>query len=230
MKDVQSLLGDVVAAARDKVASMLESSSGPENDLRLAAAAGGVPASAVDRVIAVARQLGAKKGSAQALDAYLTHPFRVARIALALDPAQSAVTFTISALHNVYEISGADERELISLGIDEAAARAIRVLTIDRERENDPAYLTGFYGAIEEQGLALIRTLDKLDNVLGLELLEEGAIKTAYVDLAEQFVGPMAERLAPSLGDYFARAIAFARQAGCDEARLAVYRVRTEAQ
>jgi hypothetical protein len=225
VNDVAALLGEVPSAAKDKVASMLAPSAHVEEGLRRVAATVTMPEE-VDRVLRLVRELGGKT-SAGALDAYLSHPFRVARIALALDPEPSARTFILGTLHNVYEISGASESALAERGVPADVAKAIRLLTIDRPRENDVAYLTDFYGAIEEAGLGLIRTVDKLDNVLGLELLEEGPIKTSYIDLAEQFVGPIARRQSNSLGGYFAGAIELARRTPCDRAKLALYRERT---
>lgn len=222
--DPTTLLGGVPQAARAKVASMLAPAAAEEARLREAAARVTTPTE-IDRTLALARRLGGK-GGAEALDAYLSHPFRVAWILLGLDPAPTAARFTIGALHNVYEVSGADEGSLAAEGISPEVTQAIRLLTIDRARENDVAYLADFYGAIESAGLALVRTADKLDNVLGLELLDEGPIKTSYIDLAEQFVGPMAARLSPALGAYFAEAIRFARETPCDKDKLARYNAR----
>jgi hypothetical protein len=204
---------------------MLAPSALAEEGLRRAAAAVTEPQE-IDRVIGLAREFGGES-NAGALDAYLSHPFRVARILLGLDPAPSARTFVLGTLHNVYEIGGTSESALAERGVPGDIARAIRLLTIDRPRENDVSYLTDFYGAIEEAGLGLFRTVDKLDNVLGLELLEEGPIKTSYIDLAERFVGPIARRLSPTLGDYFAGAIELARRTPCDQAKLTLYRKRT---
>jgi hypothetical protein len=225
VNDIAALLGDVPAAAAAKVASMLAPSADVEEGLRRVAATV-TTAPVIDHVLGLARELGGKS-STSALDAYLSHPFRVARIALAIDPAPSGRTFMLGTLHNIYEISGTSESALAERGIPAEVTSAIRLLTIDRPRESDVAYLADFYGAIEAAGLGLIRTVDKLDNVLGLELLEEGPIKTSYIDLAEQFVGPIACRVSPTLGEYFADAIEHARRTPCDRDRLALYRERT---
>lgn len=226
---VDRVLGPVVDAARDKVESMLRSSAGPEEELRrLAQPALG--ADVVERVLELARSLG-KTGAPSGHDAYLSHPFRVARVAMTLRDGPDARTFTVGTLHNVYEIGNVGEAHLVERGVAPDDAAAIRLLTIDRSRETDPSYLRAFYGAIEahSEWLALVRTVDKLDNVLGLQLLAEGPVKTSYIDLAERFVGPMARALDARLGAYFAEAIAFARATPSDPARIADYERRTRA-
>lgn len=225
MTTAHEILGPVERAAAAKVESMLRPAAEAEAFLR--AQAGEAEAAQVTRAVELARRLGA---TVKAADAYLSHPFRVAGIVVGLAGVASEPLLLVSALHNVYEVSGATEASLGALGVPDDVARAIRLLTIDRALEADEVYLNGFYGAIEAHGrdLALVRVADKLDNVLGLDLLEDGPIKTSYVDLAERFVGPMATRLSPELGTYFASAIELARTRRCDAAKLAIYKKRLE--
>jgi (p)ppGpp synthase/HD superfamily hydrolase len=148
---------------------------------------------------------------------YLSHPLRVARLVLDLHPAPTPDLGVIGVLHNVFEVCAKDERDLVDAGFSSEVASAIRLLTIDRQRETDPGYLADFYGAIEahSEGLALVRCADKLDNLLGLELLEEGPIRDSYIDLAERFVGPIASRLSPAFGAFFQAVVAHMRKTGC---------------
>jgi len=87
------------------------------------------------------------------------------------------------------------------------------LLTIDRRRETEPGYLLNFYSDIERFGesLSLIRCVDKWDNILELELLEDDRARTSYLDLADRFVTPMAWRLSPEFGRYFEETIAYIR-------------------
>lgn len=226
MRAPASVLGPVRDAADEKVRSMLIPSRAQEGPLR-AATTGRVPDALADHGLSLARRLAA---DADARDTYLAHPLRVTRFVLALDVNVGDISslFLTAILHNVYEVSGASEHVLVDEGVPAAVADGIRLLTIDRTRETDPEYLTGFYGAIEAHGraLALVRTIDKLDNLLGLELLADGPVKDSYVELAERFVGPLAARLSPEVGRYFAEVVAFAKTARCDVDRLAAYEAR----
>lgn len=140
---------------------------------------------------------------------YLSHPLRVALFAFRMHRPRSVDTVLIGLLHNVYEVAGLAEADLSSRGYSDRTARAVRLLTIDRHRETDPAYLAKFYGQIEAFGddLALIRCVDKLDNLWATELLEDSGVRSSYIDLAEQFVAPMADRLAAGFGQYFRQTI-----------------------
>lgn len=190
---------------------------------------GGADAEAVRRALEHVRRLQPNADEATSLVAYLAHPIRVARLALLASPRPYADTAVLGLVHNAYEVFDLAERELIAAGFDDRIARAVRTLTIDRSREDDPAYLTEFHSAIERMGLdvALVRVVDKLDNVLGLAVLENGEIRKSYLGLAERFVLPMADRISASLAEYFAGALAYARRRGyvpsvaADHARLA---------
>jgi (p)ppGpp synthase/HD superfamily hydrolase len=157
--------------------------------------------------------------------AYFSHPLRVATFALALDDEPAVETVQLGVLHNVFEICGLTERDLVAAGLPARVADGIRLLTIDRKRERDREYLTGFYARIEAFGrrLALIRTVDKLDNLLGLQLLDEGDVRQSYLELGHAFVGPIAHRLSPSIGAYFHDVAVFMRTAGVDREAQARY-------
>lgn len=147
--------------------------------------------------------------------AYLVHPIRVAYAVLATmeDPSTNAVLTAL--LHNLFEISGLSEDDLLPWGLPQSVMTNIRLLTIDRSCESEIDYLTGFYGAIETAGeeLTLVRCMDKLDNLLGSQIVHDTHFRSEYIELADRFLTPMARRLNITFGEYFGATCAFARQA-----------------
>lgn len=154
--------------------------------------------------IAYVRSLTAGRSGGDDPNTYIVHSLRVATFAVRMRRPPRIETMIIALLHNVYEVAGIGEPELEAAGYDRRVAEAIRLLTIDRAREEDQRYLTKFYRDIERSGtdLSLVRCLDKLDNILGLEL-SEVADRLRYIDLAVRFVAPMARHLSPDFGRYF---------------------------
>jgi (p)ppGpp synthase/HD superfamily hydrolase len=181
--------------------------------------------SEAERAMDVLHSLSSVSSDHPSMSAYLDHPVRVAWLLLRVQRDVTAHSVVTALLHNVYEVGGLDERGLASRGVPEHVARHVRLLTIDRSLEADRRYLEGFYGAIEAAGpeLSLIRTLDKLDNLLGLQLLEDGPVRESYLDLAVAFVEPMAYRLSPELGAFFAALAEYMRVTPCSPELRARY-------
>jgi (p)ppGpp synthase/HD superfamily hydrolase len=171
----------------------------------------GAPAAArIQETLAFAKSLESRNSGHPDMLAYMRHPVRVARLTLRLQQPPQADTIQLALIHNVFELAGLAENDLVKAGYDERTAQRIRLLTIDRDRQYDPAYLPGYYDAIEAAGddVALVKCADKLDNILGLKLLPRTKTIITYLEMADQFVVPMASRLAPELGRYVAGAIA----------------------
>ncbi len=210
-----------IEAAR-KRASMLESASdlAVALDARVRDVLGETGATRVARAYGFAQRQATTTGDHPSIVLYMSHPLRIALFCLALAPAPDATLVETALLHNAFEVSGLDEVELVAAGFAPDLAHDVRLLTIDRAREADLAYLAEFYGAIEARGpgLSLLRCLDKLDNLLGAAAIGDAATHRSYVDLAEHFVRPMAERLDPNFGAYFAAVVAQARAHGPDPA------------
>lgn len=169
-------------------------------------------------VRSAARHLELRLGSAAGTDgpSYLKHAFRVALMTLRWDEAPSADTLALAVLHNVHEISGPDEVALAAAGFSARVISGVRVLTIDRPRDEDETYLCAFYAAVEAAGahVALVRCADKIDNLLGYDISGGGPRRVRYVDLTERFVLPIARRLSEPLGRFLAAVIAHARSGG----------------
>jgi (p)ppGpp synthase/HD superfamily hydrolase len=154
------------------------------------------------------------------LDRYLEHPVRVARMVAQTAPDADAEVLEAALLHNVFEVGGLAADDLEAAGYGERVSAGVRLLTIDRDRETDRGYLAAYYGRIESFGpwLALIKCIDRLDNVLGLQPFGGEFVRGGYLDLTLEFVVPMARRVEPSLGDYIEEAVTYARTVGFDPA------------
>ena len=213
--------------AADKVASMIEISPKPERDLfalcdtRLDDA--GV--AEARKSLAFARSLKSTNDDHPAMHVYLSHPLRVARISLQLLSEPLARTVSLALLHNVFEVSGLTEPDLLAAGYDEQLARGIRLLTIDRKLQYDPVYLETFYGNIESYSpeLVLIKAVDRIDNLLAFQLFERTDRINTYLELSDRFITPTATRLCPELGQYHADLIRHMSAIGCDHSLKARY-------
>jgi (p)ppGpp synthase/HD superfamily hydrolase len=180
----------------------------------------------VNRALSYAKSLESTDANHPSMRAYFSHPLRVARLALRLLEQPSAEIVPMGLLHNVFEVSGLTEGDLLEAGISERLAIGIRLTTIDRERQYDESYLTRFYGRIQEFGddLTLIKCVDKLDNLLAFQLFERTTEIKRYMELCEQFVVPLAANLSIAFGNYLQETIDYMRSVGCDDRLKEEYR------
>jgi len=164
-------------------------------------------------VLAFAKSLRSTDPNHPSMRAYFSHPLRVATFVLRLMKVPSRNAVTTGLIHNVFEVSGLSEDELISAGFSKKIADGIRLLTIDRAQQYEPKYLKDFYQRIERFGdeLVLVKCVDRLDNLLAFELLDKTPTHELYIDLSEQFVVPLAHKLAVDFGEYLERVVAYAR-------------------
>jgi (p)ppGpp synthase/HD superfamily hydrolase len=168
----------------------------------------------VQRTLSFARSLKPCAAGYPSLLRYLAHPLRVAICVTKIQVNPRVETVRIALLHNVFEVCGLKEEDLMEAGFSRYVAQAIRLLTIDRTLEEDHEYLKMFYDKIEafDDNLSLVRVIDKLDNLLSLDLCEDDDTRCRYIHLAALFVTPMAYRLSSELGQYFEAVIAFVRK------------------
>lgn len=219
-------LRPVATEAAGKVASMLERLEESEQRLldlchaRLSAS----EMEEVRRTLAFAKSLESTNVSHPSMRAYLSHPIRVAKIAFQLLAQPAVETVSIGLLHNVFEVTGLREADLLAAGFSERLASGIRLMTVDRERQFNETYLKDFYGRILEFGedLALVKCVDKLDNLLAFQLFD-GAVRDEYLETTSRFVTPLAAHLSPRFGEYFGAVIDYMRAAGCDQELKAQY-------
>lgn len=213
-------MGPVEAEAAEKVSSMMTYSDQPEYRLRELCAARLAPSELpqIEKTIRFGRSLKSQHAAHPSVRAYFSHPLRVATLALRLQTEPSAEIVQMGLLHNVFEVSGLNEDNLLREGHPRRMADGIRLLTIDRQHQYDPVYLETFYRRIETFGedLALIKCVDRVDNLLAFQLFERTKAIEDYLDLTIQFVVPMARRLSSQFGNYLMEVIAYMRGVGCD--------------
>lgn len=173
----------------------------------------------IEATIFFARSLESTNAHHPSMLKYFSHPLRVAKISLQILDQPSAEIVSMGLLHNVFEVTDLTETDLLEAGYSERLASGIRLTTINRERQYDESYLKKFYGRIKEFGddLALIKCVDKLDNLLAFELFERTPDIERYMTLCEQFVVPLAGSLSANFGAYVQQTINYMRTAGCNE-------------
>jgi (p)ppGpp synthase/HD superfamily hydrolase len=206
-------LNPIESEVADKISSMIQYSDASERGL-LELSATKFSAGAwqqIEATISFAKSLKSEDPNHPSMRVYFSHPVRVATLALRLGSEPDLENVKTGLLHNVFEVSGVREDDLLQAGFSDRMARGIRLLTVDRKRQYDADYLTGFYHGIEAFGedLALIKCVDKLDNLLGLEVFERTPQIQTYLDLCERFVVPMAQRLSPEFGYYVRDVVAY---------------------
>jgi hypothetical protein len=125
---------------------------------------------------------------------YLAHPVRVAGSWLHLRPDLGYAEVALALCHNVREAGVAG-----SVPLPPELRRAVDVLTIDRARERDEAYLDAFYDRLASEGLIVLKGLDKLDNALDWVRHD---VEAYDVRVVLEHVCPRLEREEPALADY----------------------------
>lgn len=173
----------------------------------------------VNRALAYAKSLESTDPNHPSMRDYFSHPLRVAHIAFQLLEQPSAEIVAMGLVHNVFEVSGLTEGDLLEAGFSERLAVGIRLTTVDRKQQYDELYLAKFYGRIQAFGddLTLIKCVDKLDNLLAFQLFERTPEIERYMVLCEQFVVPIARSLSAEFGEYVRETIDYMRAVGCDD-------------
>lgn len=151
--------------------------------------------------------------------AYLAHPVRVAGMTLFFsNPREQKILGTVALLHNVLEVSNMNIRDL-ELKTDSTVAAYIQLLTVQRDLQNDGAYLNHYYNSISStpHQLALVKIIDKLDNLIMLGLNPDEDIRIKYLNEIENYVLPMVKKNLPELTNYMESLIIYNRQNGLIE-------------
>lgn len=148
---------------------------------------------------------------------YFNHPIRVTNYSIQAIYPPNLDIIHLGLMHNVYEVSGLKENDIEVQGYCNNISKGIRLMTIDRSLQEDVDYLNEYYGDIEDYSkeLATIKCFDKLDNMLAFELIEENDEKFLYIDLAQKFVVPIANRLSSQFGSFCSDLITYIKKAGC---------------
>jgi hypothetical protein len=217
----------------EEMAQKAESLLSPARDQEaafLALCAQKLPPRAIDGVksaLAYAGSLKTADGEHASIQAYLSHPIRVAELTVSMQIPASLEAVQLALLHNVFEVCAIAEDDIVAAGFSGRIAQGIRKQTINRDRQWDDDYLTGYYRDIEDFGsdLALIKCLDKIDNFLGMRLFDDSsAVWRPYISTGHRYVGPMARRLSPDLGAFCDELVGVLLSAGSDVELVARYK------
>ena len=159
----------------------------------------------LEQALSFARGLKSTLPSHPSVRAYLGHPIRLALMADELLPAPDAKTIEICTVHNVLEVCGLTRKELLAAGFTADVIGALETLLIDRTQENDQRYLDSYYSKIKSYSptLALVKCLDKLDNLWTLEVLADDVRRKSYIRHCRENVSPLAHGLSEDFGRYF---------------------------
>lgn len=181
----------------------------------------------IQNAMAYAELLPSRDARHPSMRAYFAHPVRVAEFVLRLSELPAVETLMLALIHNVFEVSEISETDVIKAEFTPRIANGVRLLTIERDKQYDPIYLSEYYRKIEAFGpdLALVKCADRLDNLLAFDLIKRTDQLSVYMDLTEQFVVPIAARLAADFGDYMLAVLNRMRVSGCNE----VLRLKYEA-
>jgi (p)ppGpp synthase/HD superfamily hydrolase len=177
----------------------------------------------IKKALEYAESLPSSDPNHPAMSAYFAHPLRVANFIVRLSAAPKTETVVMGLIHNVFEVSGLSESDLVSAGFTSRQADGIRLLTIDRALQYDPDYLTIFYRNIESFGedLVLVKCVDRLDNLLAFDVITRTDKLQVYMSLTERFVIPMATRLSADFGEYLSDVLTRMQNSSCvDELRV----------
>jgi hypothetical protein len=144
---------------------------------------------------------------------YLNHPIRVAAALWRHGGARSEAMLTLALCHNIREVAPDAAATVEEAFLDAEARRSLGLLTIDRARERDPAYLRTYYDALAGAGLMALKGHDKLDNFLAYVLYD---LDDHHFDVVFDQVCPRLRPVDPRLADYLEHV---ARQARLPEVK-----------
>ncbi len=146
---------------------------------------------------------------------YLAHPLRVTRLTQGLVPEAPVETLVIALLHNVFEVTAVTPEEL-EHRFGAVVRQALEDLTVDRQRQWQPAYKAAYYRRLREgyRGACIVKVIDKLDNVFVLGLNPDAEVRQRYLEEMQTDILPLAQRDVPAASQYIARLIDDCRQHG----------------
>ncbi|MFL0162046.1 hypothetical protein [Aquirufa salirivi] len=148
--------------------------------------------------------------------AYLAHPIRVAGMTLLLSQKFEQKTLgAISLLHNALEVSSISHEELKS-EVGQVVADSIKILTVERDLQENATYLNNYYGAISStsHSLSIVKIIDKLDNLFILGLNSDDAVRERYLNEIENYVLPLVSKSLPQLTVYMENLVAYNKKNG----------------
>lgn len=144
---------------------------------------------------------------------YRVHPVRVARLTVEVDPTFSTSDVRVALIHNIMEVCQVEKDFLLANGIPPPLVDVLEAMAVDRAREHDPLYIHSYYERLREMGTkaALLRCLDRLDNLLTLPQVDDAELCRSYLANTEEYVVPLAASVDPALARYLTDVIAYLR-------------------
>lgn len=207
-------MGEDIATARaERVAHLREPSSRARRELDEALAKADVAEHGA-AVVCYAESLPYHHPG-QDRTTYLAHPFRVGRLFLDYVGPITEEGVSTALLHNVLEVTPTAPSEIASRW-GEAVADALVRLTIDRTRQNDSAYLDGYYGGIAAgpSFVGATKVLDKVDNLYTLCLNPDDDVRERYLHDIEVRLLPLARATLPAAAPLVASLVEENRRIG----------------
>jgi len=147
---------------------------------------------------------------------YLAHPIRVAGITVLLSQkTEKKILGTISLIHNVLEVSSITYEKLES-EVGPLVGNSIKILTVERNLQDKSDYLNHYYKGIAStsHSLAVVKIIDKLDNLFTLGLNTNDEIRNRYLNEIENYVLPLVDYYLPDLTAYMYKLVTYNRENG----------------
>lgn len=148
-------------------------------------------------------------------DIYITHPIRVAAMALLSQPNADAELGVVALLHNTLEVSSISRDELAAK-LGNSVAEQIFNLTVDRAQQWDEPYKQWYYDRLHAGAASarIVKVFDKLDNLFLLGLNPDDTVRDRYLREIEKHVLPLAQRDLPHVLPYMTELVADCHRAG----------------
>ena len=145
---------------------------------------------------------------------YIVHPLRIATIIYQLNNNIDIDTLNIALLHNIFEVSEITDKDFL-LRYDSKIMSSLKVLKVNRLLEKDSQYKKDYYKDIyKDKRTAIVKAIDKFDNLFLLCLNNNEEIRTWYLDEVEEFIYPIVEKYIPTLFEYYKELVEDCRKFG----------------
>ena len=173
----------------------------------------------VETALEFSRNIKSLDQNHQSSTSYFIHALRVATHIAGTMKDGDMDCIKTGLIHNVFEISGFNKNVLLKNNFSNFTINAIDLTTINREHQFDDSYLEQYYQKMQDfdERLVLIRCLDKLDNLLGMEVIADESLKKNWLRTLQKFIVPMAYSLNDELGEFMQSAHDLAIKRGCNE-------------
>jgi len=146
---------------------------------------------------------------------YMIHPLRLAVILYKIDNNVNINTIIIALLHNIFEVTKIKEEEFLLL-YDRELMDALKILTVNRQIEHDIVYKEEYYSKIfnHSKELAIVKAIDKFDNLFLLCLNPNKKIREKYLIDIEKFIYPIIKKYIPSVFIYYKNLVQDCKETG----------------